>query len=132
MVQDALDRWWWPTLMLFGPPDHQSPRTQQSMVWRIKRFSNDELRQRFVDLAVPQVEHLGLTLPDPELRWEAAANHYRFRSPDWEELRTVLVTGGPCGRERMSRRRGAHEAGRWVREAALTHAAKHERTEAPA
>ncbi|KAA5834382.1 1,2-phenylacetyl-CoA epoxidase subunit PaaA [Saccharopolyspora hirsuta] len=124
MVQEATDRWWWPSLMMFGPPDADSPNTQQSMAWRIKRHTNDELRQKFVDMTVPQAEALGVTLPDPELRWNAERGHYDFGEPDWSELKRVIGGGGPCNEQRLARRRAAHEEGQWVREAAAAHAAK--------
>jgi ring-1,2-phenylacetyl-CoA epoxidase subunit PaaA len=124
MAQDALNRWWWPTLMMFGPPDTASAHSQQSMLWKIKRFSNDELRQRFVDATVPQADLIGLTVPDPELSWNEARGHYDFGEPDWEELRRVVAGDGPCNAERMAVRKGAHEEGAWVREAALAHAEK--------
>ncbi|MFI6595941.1 1,2-phenylacetyl-CoA epoxidase subunit PaaA [Nonomuraea sp. NPDC050536] len=127
MVQDAVDRWWWPSLMMFGPPDADSPNSAQSMAWKIKRHSNDELRQRFVDMTVPQAERLGVTLPDPELRWNAERGHHDFGTPDWDELRRVITGGGPRNAERIDRRRAAHEEGAWVREAAEAYAAKHER-----
>jgi ring-1,2-phenylacetyl-CoA epoxidase subunit PaaA len=125
MVQDAVDRTWWPSLMMFGPPDDASPHTEQSMRWGIKRHGNDELRQRFVDLAVPQAGKLGVTLPDPELRWNQARGHYDFGPVDWAEFRAVVAGGGPCSAQRAARRRAAHEDGAWVREAALAHAGKH-------
>ncbi|MHA6799374.1 1,2-phenylacetyl-CoA epoxidase subunit PaaA [Bounagaea algeriensis] len=125
MVQDATNRWWWPSLMMFGPPDGDSPNTQQSMAWRIKRHTNDELRQKFVDMTVPQAEALGVSLPDPELVFNAEREHYDFGEPDWSELKSVISGQGPCNDQRMQRRRAAHENGRWVREAALAHAAKH-------
>jgi ring-1,2-phenylacetyl-CoA epoxidase subunit PaaA len=124
MVQDATNRWWWPSLMMFGPPDGESPNTAQSMAWKIKRHTNDELRQRFVDMTVPQAEALGVTLPDPELRWNAEREHYDFGPIDWDEFRAVLAGNGPCNAERVSRRRKAHEDGEWVREAAAAHARK--------
>ncbi|GAA2351700.1 1,2-phenylacetyl-CoA epoxidase subunit A [Saccharopolyspora halophila] len=124
MVQDATDRWWWPSLMMFGPPDGDSPNTQQSMAWRIKRHTNDELRQKFVDMTVPQAEALGVTLPDPELRYDDERGHYDFGEPDWSELKRVISGDGPCNEQRVARRREAHERGRWVREAAAAHAAK--------
>ena len=125
MVQDATNRWWWPSLMMFGPPDAQSPNTEQSMRWRIKRHTNDELRQRFVDMTVPQAEALGVTLPDPQLRWNAERGSYDFGRPDWDEFARVIGGDGPCNAERISRRRAAHEDGAWVREAAAAYAAKH-------
>ncbi|MDX6354494.1 MAG: ring,2-phenylacetyl-CoA epoxidase subunit PaaA, partial [Streptomyces sp.] len=124
MVQDAVDRWWWPSLMMFGPPDEDSPNSAQSMAWRIKRHSNDELRQRFVDMTVPQAEKLGVTLPDPELSWNAERGRYDFGTPDWSELQRVIAGDGPCNSERVATRRAAHEEGAWVREAATAHAAK--------
>ena len=124
MVQDATNRWWWPSLMMFGPPDAESPNTAQSMAWKIKRHTNDELRQRFVDMSVPQAEALGVTLPDPELRWNSDRGQYDFGPIDWDEFRAVLSGNGPCNAERVARRRKAHEDGSWVREAAAAHAAK--------
>ena len=132
MVQDATDRWWWPTLMMFGPPDSQSPNTAQSMRWRIKRHSNDDLRQRFVDMSVPQAEALGVTLPDPALRWNAERGRHDFGEPDWDHFADVLANGGPKGVERLARRQAAHESGAWVREAALAHAGKVEQRRASA
>ncbi|TDD53087.1 1,2-phenylacetyl-CoA epoxidase subunit PaaA [Saccharopolyspora elongata] len=125
MVQDATNRWWWPSLMMFGPPDADSPNTQQSMAWRIKRHTNDELRQKFVDMSVPQAEALGVALPDPALRWNDERGHYDFGEPDWSELKRVIAGHGPCNEERLVRRRAAHEEGQWVRDAAAAHAAKH-------
>ena len=125
MAQDALNRWWWPSLMMFGPSDTDSVHTAQSMRWKIKRFTNDELRQRFIDATVPQAEYLGLTVPDPELRFDAAAGHYVHGPIDWSEFHAVLKGDGPCNRERLAARRSAHEAGRWVREAAAAYAEKH-------
>ncbi|MFD7577996.1 1,2-phenylacetyl-CoA epoxidase subunit PaaA [Kitasatospora sp. NPDC059817] len=124
MVQDAVDRWWWPSLMMFGPPDADSPNTARSMAWRIKRHTNDELRQRFVDMTVPQAEHLGVTLPDPELRWNEERGGWDFGEPDWSELTRVIHGQGPCNTQRVERRRTAHEDGAWVREAAVAYAAK--------
>jgi ring-1,2-phenylacetyl-CoA epoxidase subunit PaaA len=124
MVQSAVNRWWWPSLMMFGPPDDQSPNTAQSMRWRVKRHTNDELRQRFVDMTVPQAEALGATLPDPELRWNAERESYDFGQPDWAELKRVISGDGPCNAERVERRRAAHEDGAWVREAAVAYAAR--------
>ncbi|MQY09203.1 1,2-phenylacetyl-CoA epoxidase subunit PaaA [Actinomadura macrotermitis] len=128
MVQDAVDRWWWPSLMMFGPPDADSPNTARSMAWRIKRHTNDELRQKFVDMTVPQAERLGVTLPDPELRWNAERGHHDFGTPDWDELKRVIGGDGPCNAERIANRRRAHEEGAWVREAAAAHARKKEAT----
>ncbi|WP_062217504.1 1,2-phenylacetyl-CoA epoxidase subunit PaaA [Streptomyces sp. NBRC 109706] len=126
MVRDAVDRWWWPSLMMFGPPDEASPNSARSMAWRIKRHSNDELRQRFVDMTVPQAERLGVSLPDPALRWNEERGHYDFGTPDFAELTRVIRGDGPCNAERVARRAEAHREGAWVREAALAHAAKRE------
>jgi ring-1,2-phenylacetyl-CoA epoxidase subunit PaaA len=124
MAQDALNRWWWPSLMMFGPPDDQSPNTAQSMAWRIKRKTNDELRQEFVDKTVPQVEFLGLNVPDSHLKWNEAREHYDFGPIDWEEFFQVVGGNGPCNKERLAARQKAHDDGMWVREAALAHAKK--------
>ncbi|WP_326808006.1 1,2-phenylacetyl-CoA epoxidase subunit A [Streptomyces sp. NBC_01186] len=124
MAQDAVDRWWWPSLMMFGPPDDESAHSAQSMLWKIKRHSNDELRQRFVDICVPQAEALGLTLPDPDLKWNEQREHWDFGVIDWQEFREVLKGNGPCNEQRIAQRRAAHEEGAWVREAAAAHAAK--------
>jgi ring-1,2-phenylacetyl-CoA epoxidase subunit PaaA len=124
MAQDALDRWWWPVLMMFGPHDAESAHSQQSMQWKIKRQSNDELRRKFVDQTVPQAEHIGLRIPDPALKWNEATGHYDFGEIDWEEFNQVLAGNGPCNRERMAARRQAHEQGSWVREASLAYARK--------
>jgi ring-1,2-phenylacetyl-CoA epoxidase subunit PaaA len=125
MAQDALNRWWWPSIMMFGPSDANSTHTAQSMKWRIKRFTNDELRQKFVDVTVPQAEFLGLTIPDPALRWDEAGEHYLTGPIDWSEFKAVVQGNGPCNRERVQARRKAYEDGSWVREAAAAHAAKH-------
>lgn len=125
MAQDAVDRWWWPSLMMFGPPDAESAHSAQSMSWRIKRFSNDELRQKFVDMCVPQAEVLGLSLPDPELTWNAGTQHHEYGPIDWSEFQAVLAGNGPCNRQRMAHRRQAHEDGAWVRDAAAAYSAKH-------
>lgn len=130
MAQDALDRWWWPSLMMFGPPDAESKHSAQSMAWGIKRFSNDELRQRFVDITVPQAEFLGLAVPDPDLSFDAEAGHYRYGEIDWDEFARVVRGDGPCNRQRVANRRQAHEDGAWVREAAAAHAAKQAAREA--
>ncbi|MCW2568641.1 MAG: paaA [Mycobacterium sp.] len=122
MAQDAVDRWWWPSLMMFGPPDDASPNSAQSMAWGIKRHSNDDLRQRFVDMTVPQAQVLGLTLPDPSLRSEG--EHWRYGEIDWAEFHAVLRGDGPCNAERLARRRAAHDDGAWVREAAEAYAAR--------
>lgn len=128
MAQDALNRWWWPSLMMFGPHDTDSVHGEQSMKWKIKRFSNDELRQRFIDATVPQAEYLGLTIPDPELRWNPDKNGgkggYDHGPIDWDEFWTVVKGGGPMNRDRIKARRKAWEEGAWVREAALAHAHK--------
>ncbi len=121
-AQDALDRWWWPCLMMFGPPDTQSNHSDASMRWKIKRFTNDALRRKFVDATVPQGHHLGLTFPDPDLRFEDG--HWRFGEIDWAEFHRVLAGDGPCNRERLAARRQAHADGAWVREAALAYAAR--------
>jgi ring-1,2-phenylacetyl-CoA epoxidase subunit PaaA len=125
MAQDALDRWWWPSLMMFGPHDAESTHTEQSMAWKIKRVSNDELRQQFVDMTVPQAEYLGLTIPDPELRWDEEAGHHRFGEIDWDEFWTVVGGDGPMNRERLAAKNRAWDEGAWVRRAAVAHAAKH-------
>jgi ring-1,2-phenylacetyl-CoA epoxidase subunit PaaA len=124
MAQDAVNRYWWPALMMFGPPDDDSPNSAQSMAWGIKRFSNDDLRQRFVDMTVPQAEALGLTLPDPDLRWDDESGHYRYGEIDFTELFEVIKGNGPCNAERMAHKRRAHAEGAWVREAAEAYAAK--------
>ena len=123
MAQDALDRWWWPCLMMFGPPDSESQHSDQSTAWKIKRFSNDELRQKFIDATVPQATFLGLTIPDPAMTQDANG-HWRHGPIDWEEFRQVLGGNGPCNRERLATRRRSHAEGAWVREAAAAHAAK--------
>jgi ring-1,2-phenylacetyl-CoA epoxidase subunit PaaA len=124
MVQDAVDRWWWPALMMFGPPDDRSPNTEQSMAWGIKRHTNDELRQRFVDMSVPQAAALGVTLPDPELAWNQRRGAHDFGTPDWDEFAAVVNGHGPCSAERVANRRRADEDGAWVREAATAFARK--------
>ncbi|KMN83048.1 phenylacetate-CoA oxygenase [Chromobacterium sp. LK11] len=124
MAQESVNRWWWPVLMMFGPPDRDSVHSASSMQWGIKRISNDDLRQKFVDAIVPQAEVLGIALPDPELAWNAERGHYDFGEPDWEEFKRVLAGDGPCNRERMAARVRAHEEGAWVRAAARAHADK--------
>ena len=124
MAQEALNRWWWPTLMMFGPKDEDSPNTAQSMSWRIKRFTNDELRQKFVDMMVPQAEFLGLTVPDEKVQWNEARQAYDFGDVNWDEFWAVVKGNGLCNRERLGARVKAHEEGAWVREAAMAHAAK--------
>jgi len=124
MVQDAVNRWWWPSLMMFGPSDEASSNTAQSMAWRIKRHTNDELRQKYVDMSVPQAEALGVTFPDPELRWNASRGHYDFGEIDWDEFWAVVGGNGPCNAQRIAHRRASHENGAWVREAAAAYADK--------
>lgn len=124
MVQDAVNRWWWPSVMMFGPPDDQSPNSAQSMRWGIKRVSNDELRQRFVDATVEQAKVLGVTLPDPDLKWNEERQQHDFGTIDWDEFWNVIAGNGPCNRERLAARVQAWEDGAWVREAALAHARK--------
>lgn len=124
MAQDALNRWWWPTLMMFGPPDDQSPNSANALKWKIKRESNDQLRQRFVNQTVPQAEYLGLTIPDPKLKWNEEKQGYDFGTPDWEEFKQVISGNGPCNKERLNARKTAHANGAWVREAAYAHAQK--------
>ncbi len=124
MAQDALNRYWWPSLMMFGPRDDDSPNTQQSMKWRIKRQTNDELRQRFVDQTVPQAEYLGLTVPDPDLHWNKEREHNDFGEIDWDEFWQVVKGNGPCNRQRIAHHVAAHEEGEWVREAALAYQAR--------
>ena len=125
MAQDAVNRWWWPSLMMLGPSDTNSPNTAELMRWRVKRKTNDELRQRFIDITVPQAEAVGLTLPDPDLKFNLDTEHYEFGQIDWDEFWQVVKGNGPCNRERIQARRDAHENGRWVREAAEAYAAKH-------
>jgi ring-1,2-phenylacetyl-CoA epoxidase subunit PaaA len=124
MAQNALDRWWWPCLMMFGPPDGQSQHSDQSTRWKIKRFSNDELRQKFVDATVPQAQYLGLTMPDPDLKLNEETGHWEYGVIDWDEFREVLSGNGPCNRDRIAARRKAHDEGAWVREAAVAYAEK--------
>ncbi len=124
MAQDAVDRWYWPSLAMFGPPDDLSPNSAQSMAWKIKRFSNDELRQRFVQMLVPQAEILGVTLPDPDLRLDEETGRYDMGEIDWDAFFEVLRGNGPCNAERLERRRSAHDEGAWVREAAAAYARK--------
>jgi ring-1,2-phenylacetyl-CoA epoxidase subunit PaaA len=124
MAQDALNRFWWPSLMMFGPSDAASQHSAQSMKWKIKRFSNDELRQKFIDVTVPQADFLGLTVPDEKLRCNEDTGHYEHSDIDWQEFFDVLAGNGPCNRERLAKRRKAHDDGAWVREAARAHAEK--------
>ena len=124
MVQDAVNRWWWPSLMMFGPPDGESTHSAQSMRWGIKRISNDDLRQKFVDATVEQAKVLGVTMPDPDLKWNEERQRYDFGSIDWDEFWRVVGGEGPCNRERLGMRVKAWDDGAWVREAALAHAEK--------
>ena len=124
MAQDALDRWWWPCLMMFGPPDGASLHSDTSMQWKIKRFSNDGLRQKFVDATVPQAQFLGLVVPDPVLSFDEVAGHWRYGEIDWAEFKRVVGGDGPCNRERLAARQDAHADGAWVRDAALAFAGK--------
>lgn len=124
MAQDALNRWWWPSLMMFGPTDDNSPNSAQSMKWKIKRKSNDELRQEFIDKTVPQAEFLGLTIPDPDLKWNEEKGHYDFGEINWDEFFNVIKGNGPCNKQRLTARVKAHEEGAWVREAANAYAKK--------
>ncbi|MFQ5448475.1 MAG: 1,2-phenylacetyl-CoA epoxidase subunit PaaA, partial [Saprospiraceae bacterium] len=124
MAQDALNRWWWPALMMFGPHDSESTHSEQALKWKIKRKSNDELRQEFVDATIPQAELLGLTVPDPGLRWNEARGHYDFGAIDWEEFWNVVKGNGPCNRQRIAARQKAYDDGAWVREAAIAYAEK--------
>jgi ring-1,2-phenylacetyl-CoA epoxidase subunit PaaA len=130
MAQDALNRWWWPSVMMFGPSDKDSKHSAQSMAWKIKRFSNDELRQKFIDVTAPQAEFLGLKIPDDELAWDEDSGHYRFGEIDWQEFYDVLAGNGPCNRQRLAHRRKAHDEGAWVREAARSYADKQAAREA--
>jgi ring-1,2-phenylacetyl-CoA epoxidase subunit PaaA len=122
MVQESVDRFWWPSLMMFGPPDDSSPNTEQSMAWGIKTHTNDELRQRFVDMSVPQAKALGVTLPDPDLVWNEERGAHDFGQPDWEEFWAVVKGGGPCSVQRVAHRKQAWDDGAWVREAAMAFA----------
>ncbi|MEO7392308.1 MAG: 1,2-phenylacetyl-CoA epoxidase subunit PaaA [Ramlibacter sp.] len=124
MVQDAVNRWWWPVLAMFGPPDAESPNSEQGMRWGIKRISNDNLRQKFVDATVPQAQILGVTLPDPNLKWNDECGYYHYGAIDWDEFRATVNGNGPCNRERLATRVKAHADGEWVRDAALAHARK--------
>ena len=124
MAQDALNRWWWPAIMMFGPPDASSIHSAQSMRWKIKLNSNDELRQKFIDETVKQAEFIGLTIPDPELKWNEERGHYDIGPIDWNEFFEVIKGNGPCNRERLRTRKNAYEDGAWVREAAIVHAEK--------
>ena len=124
MCQDAINRWWWPSLMMFGPKDIESTNSDQSMKWKIKRKTNDELRQQFIDMAVQQVKVLGMTLPDPDLKWNEQRQHYDFGEINWEEFWNVVKGNGPCNKQRLETRKKAHEEGTWVREAAMAYAEK--------
>jgi ring-1,2-phenylacetyl-CoA epoxidase subunit PaaA len=124
MCQAAINRWWWPSVMMFGPNDEASPHTAQSMKWKIKRFSNDELRQKFIDVCAEQVKILGMHLPDKDLKWNDDRGHYDFGAIDWDEFWNVVNGNGPCNKERLEARVNAHEEGAWVREAATAHAEK--------
>lgn len=124
MCQDAINRWWWPSLMMFGPRDSDSTHSDQSMKWKIKRMSNDELRQRFIDMIAEQVKVLGMTLPDPDLKWNEARKHYDFGEINWDEFWNVVKGNGPCNKQRVAARKKAWEEGAWVRDAAAAHAEK--------
>jgi ring-1,2-phenylacetyl-CoA epoxidase subunit PaaA len=124
MCQDAINRWWWPSLMMFGPHDSESTNSEQSMKWKIKRKTNDELRQNFVDMCAEQIKVLGMTLPDPLLKWNDKKRHYDFGEIDWSEFWNVVKGNGPCNKQRLDARKKAWEEGEWVREAAAAHAEK--------
>ena len=124
LAQDAFNRWWWPSLMMFGPPDAESPHTEQSVRWRIKRLTNDELRQKFVDVTVEQAKVLGLTVPDKDLKWNEERGHFDFGAIDWTEFWNVVKGNGPCNKQRLETRKKAWEEGKWVRDAAMAHAEK--------
>ncbi len=124
MAQDAFNRWWWPSLMMFGPPDAESPNTENSVRWKIKRFTNDELRQKFVDVTVEQAKILGLTVPDKDLKWNEERGHYDFGAINWDEFKNVVKGNGPCNKQRLATRKNAWEEGQWVRDAALAYAEK--------
>ena len=126
MCQDAINRWWWPSLMMFGPPDAESPNTLQSMKWKIKRFTNDELRQRFVDMCAEQIKVLGMHIPDPDLKWNEERQHYDFGTINWNEFYEVLKGNGPCNKQRLDARNKAWNDGKWVRDAAEAYARKRE------
>src|SRR3954471_5811715 len=128
MCQEAINRWWWPSMMMFGPHDSESMHSEQSMKWKIKRFSNDELRQRFVDMIAEQAKVLGMTLPDPDLKWNEERKHYDFGKINWEEFWNVVNGNGPCNKERLDARRKAWDEGEWVRAAAKAHALKRKKT----
>jgi ring-1,2-phenylacetyl-CoA epoxidase subunit PaaA len=124
LCQDAINRWWWPSLMMFGPNDDASPHTAQSIRWKVKRFTNDELRQRFVDMCADQVKILGMTIPDTDLKWNEERGHYDFGAINWDEFWQVVNGNGPCNKERIETRIRAHKDGEWVREAALAFSEK--------
>jgi len=127
MAQDALNRWWWPSLMMFGPNDAESIHTAQSMRWKIKRFTNDELRQKFVDMTIPQADVLGIKVADPDLTWNAETKHYETGPIDWDEFWSVVKGNGPCNRQRLEARQKAHAEGQWVRDAAIAYAEKQQK-----
>ena len=127
MLQDAIDRFWWPSLMMFGPSDKDSPNSAELLKWRVKRKTNDELRQRFVNLTIPQAQAIGVTIPDPDLRFNEETQDWEFGAIDWDEFKQVISGNGPCNRERLEARNKAHDEGLWVRQAALAHAEKHRR-----
>ena len=124
MCQDAINRWWWPSLMMFGPKDSESTNSDQSMKWKIKRKTNDELRQQFVDMIATQIKLLGMVLPDPDLKWNEERQHYDFGEINWDEFWRVVKGNGPCNKQRLTARNKAHDEGAWVREAAIAYAAK--------
>ncbi|MEO7523055.1 MAG: 1,2-phenylacetyl-CoA epoxidase subunit PaaA, partial [Ferruginibacter sp.] len=124
MCQDAINRWWWPSLMMFGPKDSESTNSDQSVKWKIKRKTNDELRQQFVDMIAEQVKLLGMTLPDPDLKYDVEKNHYHFGEINWDEFWNVVKGNGPCNKQRLETRNKAHAEGKWVREAAMAYAEK--------
>jgi ring-1,2-phenylacetyl-CoA epoxidase subunit PaaA len=124
LAQDSFNRWWWPSLMMFGPPDAESPNTEQSVRWRIKRFTNDELRQKFVDVTVEQARVLGLEMPDKDIKWNEERGHYDYGKINWSEFYNVVKGNGPCNKQRIEARRKAWDEGKWVRDAAMAHAEK--------
>lgn len=124
MAQDAMNRWWWPAIMMFGPTDSESSNTEQSVKWKIKRHTNDELRQKFIDATVPQAEYIGLTIPDKDLKWNEAKGAYDFGAINWDEFWNVVKGNGPCNKQRLEARQNAHNNGAWVREAASAYAEK--------
>lgn len=124
MAQDAVNRWWWPSIMMFGPKDDESPNTIQSMQWKIKRFTNDELRQKFVDICAEQIKILNLSIPDPDLKWNEEKGHYDFGTINWDEFWQVIAGNGPCNKQRLDARKKAWDDGKWVRDAASVYAAK--------